>query len=247
MTIIAENKPEVILSIWPDKASFVQLTIKLVPMQGKMIQIKYIKLLLLISVSKFVFGQKNTLHPTREIQMAQSAADCKSRTVFPKKNRTYNEFVGNYAIKYGFALAEGWRRDSCNGGYGKGMGCNPYLDFIACKFIKTDYGSNFVYFYYKRGKKYTGRIKEKFNLLGSRQEQEIIFRARCRNGKLHGKGTLTISETKELVGECFFENGELVGTCKSWDAELHIETRTTYVKGSLLPLNSTTFDVLPKK
>ncbi|MDP2386682.1 MAG: hypothetical protein Q8M29_09950 [Bacteroidota bacterium] len=129
---------------------------------------------------------------------------------FPKKKRTYNEFVGNYAIEYGFKLAEGWRRDSCNGGYGKEMGDNPYIDFIKCQFIKTDYGSNFVYFYYKRGKRYSGKIKEKFNLLGG-SRQEITFRARCRNGKLQGKGTLTISETKEIVAECFFENGELVG------------------------------------
>jgi hypothetical protein len=208
-----------------------------VPMLSKTIQMKYIKLLILLFVSNFVCGQ---------IKVTDSLLT-ESVTVFPKKNRTYNEFNGNYAIKYGFKLAEGWRRDSCNGGYGKEMGDNPYIDFIECQFIKTDYGSNFVYFYYKRGKRYSGRIKEKFNLLGSRQEQEITFRARCRNGKLQGKGTITISETKEIVAECFFENGELVGISKSWDYKLNIETRTTYVKGKTHPLSSAKFEILPKK
>jgi hypothetical protein len=204
-------------------------------MLSKTIQMKYIKLLVLLFISNFVSGQIKLIDPLIT----------ESVTVFPKKKRTYNEFNGNYAIKYGFRLAEGWRRDSCNGGYGKEMGDNPYIDFIECQFIKTDYGSNFVYFYYKSGKSYSGRIKEKFNLLGS--QQEIIFRGRCRNGKLQGKGTLTISETKEIVAECFFENGELVGISKSWDYKLNTETRTIYVKGKTNPSSSTKIEISPNK
>jgi|GEM_PF-6543373 len=206
---------------------------------------KYLISLIFISSTFMSFGQTIVRDSTLAIKVKYVNDDCPSKTIFPRKNRTYDEYVGNYAIKYGFRLADGWREDSCNGGYNRHVG-NPYMEgSVPDKFRKQGDRNDFVYFYYKKGKRYSGRIIEKFDVPGS--EKEIIFTSTCKNGKLQGKGTLILAETKEQIALCNFKDGELIGECVHWDFHSKIEKKVTYIKGNPYETNVTQVKLAPKK
>jgi len=76
---------------------------------------------------------------------------------------------------------------------------------------------------------------------------EITFTATCKNGKLQGKGMLTIAKTKEQVAQCNFKNGELVGEYIHWDLNSNMEKKVTYIKGNPYETNVTQVQLAPKK
>ena len=156
------------------------------------------------------------------------------RLNFPKDDSlTYNQYVGETIA--GFTLANGWRRDTLNGGFNKEIYDNPYVE--STEFDKN-LASTITAYKYQDGKLFTGRIEDTLEvrftpnkirgyLSGQpyyeAQELTVILRADCVNGMLQGKGVLVA----QLVGfgmynnlklsECTFEDGEIVGTVKNYD------------------------------
>lgn len=135
---------------------------------------------------------------------------------FPRKNRIYDEYVGSYSITYGFRFANGWRTDAISGGFNKDIPWNPYVSFTSNnKLVKRNHRNNAQYYFIKRGRKYSGKIRNE--LINQYTKETIIFTAKCKNGLLQGRGTLTIAETGRLISGCLFVDGEIVGECTHWE------------------------------
>lgn len=156
-----------------------------------------------------------------------------SKTIYLKDGLTYNQYVGETIA--GFTLANGWRRDSVNGGFNKEIYDNPYVSEV--RFEKI-YNDQLISYRYKDGKLFTGAIEDTLTvsftpnkiagyLYGNpyyvSKELTLIFRAKCVDGLLQGKGFLCglvpqygIYNNLPL-SECNFENGEIIGVCKHWD------------------------------
>ncbi|MCC7303744.1 MAG: hypothetical protein IT233_13975 [Bacteroidia bacterium] len=142
---------------------------------------------------------------------------------------TYNQYVGETIA--GYTMASGWRKDTINGGFNKEVYVNPFTSGLENKrFEKQSQDGNCDFFYYTVGKKFTGVICDTLTSYYTREK--IVFNATCINGMLQGQGTLTTVKQNKLIAKCFFENGEIIGECVSWDLATLEETRVTYVKGS---------------
>lgn len=75
---------------------------------------------------------------------------------YPKEDSlTYNQYVGETIA--GFTLANGWRRDTLNGGFNKEIYDNPYVE--STEFDKH-LASSIIAYKYQNGKLYTGRIED---------------------------------------------------------------------------------------
>lgn len=174
------------------------------------------------------FGQIDSLI------MQQSLGPDYASTVYPKDDGlTYNQYVGETIA--GYVIADGWRRDSINGGFNKEIYGNPYIQEV--RFLKQG-GEEKVAVRYQKGKLFDGFVQDTLTvsftpnkIAGYLYEQPyyesknltVIFRANCVNGLLQGKGVLCglvpqygIYNNLPL-SECNFENGEIVGVCKHWD------------------------------
>lgn len=151
-------------------------------------------------------------------------------TIYPENDGiTYNQFVGETIA--GFVFARGWRKDTINGGFNKEVYVNPFTCGLENnRFQKQSHDGDCDYFYYAVGKKFTGEIHD--TLTSYYTGEKIVFKATCINGKLQGQGTLTTMKKNKLIAKCYFENGEIIGECVSWDLATLEETRVTYVKGS---------------
>lgn len=173
------------------------------------------------------------------------------RTDYPRNDGfTYNQYVGEYIA--GFHLANGWRRDTINGGFNKEIYNNPYIE--SSDFDKQ-MSSNLKAFKYINGKLYTGRIEDTIvvrftpdKIRGylpngqsyyESKELTLILRADCVNGMLQGRAVLAA----QLIGfgmynniklsECIFEDGEIIGIVQNWDlnsVEFEINNGIIYSK-----------------
>ncbi|WP_306352751.1 hypothetical protein [Flavobacterium sp. '19STA2R22 D10 B1'] len=150
-----------------------------------------------------------------------------SKTIYPKDDgRTYNQYVGETIA--GYTLVDGWRKDTINGGFNKEIYKNPYVssqgEYVG--FNKESYDTNFVFYRYRDGKKYSGKILDTLDinytppvargmLYGKPYYEskgiKIIFQADYVNGLIQGVGTISVLSSKELISHCHFENGEIVG------------------------------------
>lgn len=169
-----------------------------------------------------------------------------SKTIYPKNDRlTYNQFVGETIS--GYNLANGWRKDSVNGGFNKEIYSNPYIksesDYIG--FDKNDYLKVYLY---KNGKKFTGKILDTLNLSYSHPYRvgiyyyletnyeskniKVIFQTNCVNGLVNGVGTLSVLNSKKIVSQCIFKKGELVGEVKNIGILTDNIYKKKYKKGS---------------
>lgn len=176
-----------------------------------------------------------------------------SKTIYPKNDGlTYNQFVGETIA--GYHLANGWRKDTINGGFNKEIYRNPYVvsngDYILLK--KESYDKNFIFYKYVKGKKYSGTIIDTLDLTYTppvirgivsgnpyyeSKNIKVIFQADCVEGLLQGKGIITKLNTKEIVSECYFKNGEIIGKSVSKGIYTNNTFTITYEKGSDKPLN----------
>lgn len=178
------------------------------------------KLFLVITFCQvFAYGQIDSWKPI---------ASNYSKTIFPKDDGlTYNQYVGETTA--GYKLANGWRQDSINGGFNKEIYDNPYLisfgDYVGfgknsdINFIKS--------FLFKKGKKFTGKIADTLLLSYShpfrigtyyyietnyeRKDKKMLFKAECVNGLIEGRSTLSVLNSNEVVSQCNFEKGEIIG------------------------------------
>lgn len=172
--------------------------------------------------------------PNRPFIPRQIIPSVDQRTNYPKNDGlTYNQYVGENIA--GFHLANGWRKDTINGGFNKEIYDNPYIE--SADFDKQM--SNYLKAYkYADGKLYTGRIEDTIlvnftpnkirGYLNGRpyyesKELTVILRGDCVNGMMQGRGVLA----GQLLGfgmynnlklaECIFEDGEIVGIVQNWD------------------------------
>ena len=189
---------------------------------------KRILTLLLIHIHIVAYAQSDSLKIFRPFGPDYS------KTIYPKNGSlTYNQYVGETIA--GFTLADGWRRDTINGGYNKEIYDNPYVSSLR---FKKQQGEEMIAYRYEKGKLFTGAIQDTLTvsftpnkirgyLYGNpyyeSKDITIIFRANCINGLLQGKGILVglvpqygIYNNLPL-SECQFENGEIVGVCKHWN------------------------------
>ncbi|RYM33582.1 hypothetical protein ERX46_11640 [Brumimicrobium glaciale] len=186
------------------------------------------------------------------IRIDQVPPPLDSRTAYPQNDSlTYNQYVGENIA--GFHLANGWRRDTFNGGFNKEIYTNPYIE--STRFDKH-LSSNIKAFRYENGKLYTGRIEDTIlvsftpdkirGYLSGQPYYEskqltVILRGDCVNGMMQGRGILAA----QLVGfgmynnlklaECSFEDGEIVGMVKNWDlnsVEIEIRNKKVYSRES---------------
>lgn len=159
-------------------------------------------------------------------------------SLYPMDSLTYDQYLGEYIS--GSSLAEGWRRDTLNGGLNKTIYSNsPYLSGI--HFYKEDLGrhsESFVAYRYDAGMLFTGRIIDTFTVSFKPNkiagyfngkpyyetvELTAIFRADCVNGVIEGRAVLC-GRTPQfgiydnlLLAECYFEKGEMIGECLNYD------------------------------
>lgn len=155
-----------------------------------------------------------------------------SKTISPKDDGLiYDEYVGETIA--GFSPANGWRKDTINGGFNKEIS-NPYISSV-----RFEKGEKMVTYRYENGKLFNGRVTETLtvsftpdkiagHLPNGQSYYEtknitVEFSADCVNGLLQGRSVLLgrIPQygiyDKLPLSECYFENGEIVGICKHWD------------------------------
>ena len=158
-----------------------------------------------------------------------------SKTIYPTDDGlTYNQYVGETIA--GFHLANGWRKDTLNGGFNKEIYVNPYISSI--RFEKQK-GDEFIAYRYENGKLFNGRVHEVItvqftpnkiaghlpNGLAYYESKKITieFSADCVDGLVQGRSVLLAKVPqyglydKLPLSECNFEKGEIVGVCKHWD------------------------------
>ncbi len=190
---------------------------------------KDILTILFLITQVIVYGQLDSL------KIYQSFEPDYSKTIYPTDDSlTYNQYVGETIA--GYTVADGWRRDTINGGFNKEIYSNPYIQDI--RFVKQSFERSMISYRYKNGKLFTGSIEDTITvsftpnrivgyLYGNpyyeSKDITVIFRANCFNGLLQGKAVLCgivpqygIYNNLPL-SECNFENGEIIGVCKQWD------------------------------
>ncbi|WP_107038689.1 hypothetical protein [Brumimicrobium mesophilum] len=172
--------------------------------------------------------------PNRQAKLHDFLPSVDERTNYPKNDGlTYNQYVGETIA--GYHLADGWRKDTINGGFNKEIYDNPFIE--STRFDKQ-MSSNLKAFKYVNGKPYTGRVEDTILIsftpdkirgyLNGKpyyesKELTVILRGDCVNGMMQGRGILA----GQLVGfgmynnlklaECIFEDGEIVGIVQNWD------------------------------
>ncbi|HCS19331.1 MAG TPA: hypothetical protein DIW47_02010 [Bacteroidetes bacterium] len=140
------------------------------------------------------------------------------------------------------SLCNGWRCDTINGGYGSKMVySNPYDTWSTM--VKYHCGSSFAYYFYKEGKRFTGKISDSVSYGGTKQ---IEFEANCINGMLQGKGKFYFTRSDknfpkagEVKSEGSFEDGEMVGEWTHYEYDHNndcfIDYKFFYVKDKAFP------------
>ena len=170
---------------------------------------KHILLFLSMLIGVHCFGQSNSnsIQVTNNIFIPKEfgLGPDYSKTIYPKNDLTYNQYVGETIA--GYHLADGWREDSINGGFNKKVYWNPYANLDYNRFQLQQYNETGVYFYYKLGRKFTGLVKEEY--ISPYTKQKIIFKAECIKGLLQGKGVLLDKKTGKIIAECEFTNGRM--------------------------------------
>ncbi|WP_143090414.1 hypothetical protein [Flavobacterium akiainvivens] len=173
------------------------------------------------------------------------------QTVFPKDDGlTYNQFLGETIA--GHNLADGWRTDTLNGGFNKGIYDNPYIESNGEYICLKKENKSFVLYKYNNGKKFNGKIVDTLMLdytppvirgilYGNPYYEsstiKVIFQADCTEGLLQGKAIITYLNGKEIIAECYFEDGEIVGKSVSKGLYSNNIYTVSYEKGNGKPLN----------
>lgn len=157
-----------------------------------------------------------------------------SKTIYPNDGLTYNQYVGETIA--GYTIANGWRKDTINGGFNKEIYDNPYVSSL--RFEKQK-GEEKIVYRYENGKLFNGRVTETITVRFTpdkiagylpngqsyyeSKDITVEFSADCVDGLLQGRSVLlgVVPQyglyNKLPLSECYFENGEIVGTCKHWD------------------------------
>jgi len=177
-----------------------------------------------------------------------------TKTIYPQNDSlTYNQYIGETIA--GYTIANGWRRDSINGGFNKEIYNNPYLisfgDYIG--FGKNSDINYIKSFFYKKGKKFTGKIADTLLLSYShpfrigtyyyietnyeRKEIKMLFKAECVNGLIEGHSTLSVLKSNEIVSQCNFEKGEIIGEVIITGLLSKNIYKVNYEKGSSISTN----------
>lgn len=221
---------------------------------------KNILTILLFSSQVFVYGQRDSVKNA----LPYFKGPDYSKTIFPLNDGlTYDQYVGETIA--GYNLAEGWRIDAINGGFNKKMYSNPYIasqgDFISFEKIKSQ--DILKYYLFKKGKRFTGKIRDTLELSYSHprgggiyyfvrtsyesRKVKIIFQADCVNGLIHGEGTLTDFKANKLISKCNFDNGEVVGKVTTYGLLSNNIFTTNYKKGSAIAVSRTETDQFGNK
>ena len=188
---------------------------------------KNILIILFIVCHILVYGQIDSL------QINQPQGPDYSKTIYPIDGLTYNSFVGETIA--GYTLANGWRKDTINGGFNKEIYVNPYFNYEV-RLEKQLIDEKLYCYRYKDGKLFTGFVDDYFVVsftpnkiegeLNGRpyklsKSLKVHFQCRCVNGLLEGVGFikgLAYGFVDEVVlSKCTFENGEIVGVCQHND------------------------------
>jgi hypothetical protein len=157
------------------------------------------------------------------------SAGIKKTNDLKRDGLTYDQFGGETVS--GSRLAEGWRRDTVNGGYNKTVYDNPYLVTLdRDQLVKQGQDNDYDYFLYKNGKKYSGEIAD--TITSHFDNKVMIFRATCVDGMVQGKATLSFMDNDQIIAFAFFENGEMVGECMNLDVKTNTSIMVKYPKGS---------------
>jgi len=208
----------------------------------------------------FIFFQVVAYGQFDSLRISKLAMPDYSQTRFPKGDGlTYNQYIGETIS--GYVIANGWRRDTINGGFNKEIYNNPYissrLDYLG--FDKNNQCAQlFKCFLYKNGIKFTGKILDTLTLSYSRpfrvgtyysietsyerKDIKAIFQADCINGLIQGFGTLSDLNSKEVISHCNFEEGEIVGEVTIIGLLSKNIHRVTYDKGSCIAVGTTETD-----
>jgi hypothetical protein len=173
------------------------------------------------------YGQIDSL----QINKIQGPDD--SKTIYPNDGLTYNQYVGETIA--GYTLANGWRKDTINGGFNKEIYNNPYVNYEV-RLDKQFIDEKLNCYRYKDGKLFTGLVDDYFvvNFTPNKIEGylngkpyklskslQVHFQCKCVNGLLQGVGFISGLAygfvDQVLLSDCTFENGEIVGVCKHND------------------------------
>ncbi len=213
---------------------------------------KSILTLFLVLFQVLVFGQFDSF------KIYKPHSPDYSKTIYPKGNGiTYNLYIGETIA--GYTIANGWRQDSINGGFNKEIYNNPYVasngEYVG--FEKQVYDRDFVFYRYKDGKKYSGKIIDTLNLRYTppvavgmlygnpyyeSKNIKVIFTANFVNGLIQGVGKLTTLNLEELISNCYFENGEIVGEIISRGIYSNNIYKKHYEKGKVNYISQTETD-----
>lgn len=211
---------------------------------------KNIVTILLVTYQVVVYGQIDSL------KINKPFGPDYSKTIYPKNDGlTYDQYIGETIA--GFSIAEGWRQDSINGGFNKKIYNNPYVssqgDYIG--FEKNRSLELFKFYYYKEGRKFTGKILDTLNLSYShprgvgtyyyfetsyeKKDVKMIFKADCINGLIQRVGTLSDLNSKKVLSHCNFDNGEIIGEVMTIGLMSKFIYKTKYDKESSIAVDRT--------
>ncbi len=148
-----------------------------------------------------------TISPDDLFRSSQRREPDYSKTIYPENDGlTYDQYVGETIA--GYSPADGWRIDTLSG-FHKQVYWNPYVALNDNdRFEKQSFEGDSDFFYYKDGKKYSGKITD--TMTSQYTREEIVFEATCVNGMLQGRGTLRNLKTKQVIARCRFKDGVLI-------------------------------------
>ena len=188
---------------------------------------KNILIIFFVVCHLLVYGQIDSL------QINQTQGPDYSKTIYPNDGLTYNSFVGETIA--GYTLANGWRKDTINGGFNKEIYGNPYVNYEV-RLEKQSIDEKLYCYRYKDGKLFTGVVDDYFvvsftpnkiegELNGKpyklSKSLQVHFQCKCVKGLLQGVGFISGLAygfvDQVLLSDCTFENGEIVGECKHHD------------------------------
>ena len=208
----------------------------------------------------FIFFQVVAYGQFDSLRIAKLPGPDYSKTRFPKGDGlTYNQYVGETIS--GYVIANGWRKDTINGGFNMEIYSNPYIssqsDYLG--FDKNNSCAQaFKCYLYKNGRKFTGKILDTLTLSYSRpfrvgtyypidtsyetKDIKVIFHAECVDGLMQGFTTLSDLNSKEIISQCNFINGEIVGEATIIGLLSKNIYKTYYDRGSCIAVSNTETD-----
>jgi antitoxin component YwqK of YwqJK toxin-antitoxin module len=156
---------------------------------------------------------------------------------YPDDGKIYNQWLGETVE--GHHLADGWRRDSINGGLHKEVYTHPY-HFLGL--YETDkpgnhiYHLNFQYFYYSKGKAING-----YHEIPVEDESNIVFACEFKSGMAHSPAAFFYLNGDTLAKGSMV-NGEMIGEWVWYYTYPKIKKKGVYAKGRGKPISFDIYD-----